>query len=92
MEPFSELNLQFFTRLPIFPASIGTFRYRFARDGWMNDGTIHAWVYENIAFELAQNKEQADFPWTEEGIEQLKSWLREKLAERGSEPYRIPYP
>ena len=36
--------------------------------------------------------ETAVFPWTEEGLVELKKWLEEKLAERGTEPYRIPYP
>ena len=56
------------------------------------DGSIQAWVYENTSFELAQNVETETFPWTEEGVEQLRAWLEEKLAQRGTEPYRIPYP
>ena len=78
----------------MFPGSVGTFRYRFQRTGWLNkpESTIQAWVYENASFELAQNVETATFDWTEEGIAALKQWLEEKLAERGTEPYRIPYP
>lgn len=56
------------------------------------DSTIQVWVYENVSFELAQNVETQTFPWTEEGVEQIKDWLNEKLAQRGTEPYRIPYP
>lgn len=91
---FDFLNMNFFTRASVFPGSIGTFRYRFQRTGWLNkpDSTIQAWVYENTSFELAQDIETAVFDWTEEGIESLKQWLEEKLAQRGSEPYRIPYP
>ena len=91
---FDFLNMQFFTRASIFPASLGTFRYRFQRTGWLNkaESTIQAWVYENTSFELAQQVETETFPWTEEGVEALKAWLEQKLAERGSEPYRIPYP
>ena len=73
---FDFLNLQFFTKASVYPGSIGTFRYRFQRTGWMNDGTIQVWVYENISFELAQDVETETFPWTEEGVE-------------ASEPYRI---
>ena len=47
---FDFLNLQFFTKAEVYPGSIGTFRYRFQRSGWMNDGTIQVWVYENISF------------------------------------------
>ena len=91
---FDFLNMNFFTRASVFPGSIGTFRYRFQRTGWLNkpESTIQAWVYENTSFELAQDIETAVFDWTEEGIESLKQWLEEKLAQRGSEPYRIPYP
>jgi hypothetical protein len=39
-----------------------------------------------------QEIETETFPWTEEGVEQIKAWLEEKLKERGTEPYRIPYP
>ena len=89
---FDFLTTDFFTRAAVFPGSLGTFRYRFQREGWIGDGTIQAWVYENISFELAKDVETESFPWTEEGVETLKGWLLGKLAERGSEPYRIPYP
>ena len=55
-------------------------------------GTLTVWVYENTSFELAKDVESQTFPWTEEGVEQVKAWLEEKLAERGSQPYSIPYP
>ena len=72
---------------------IGTFRYRFQREGWTDGkGTLTVWVYENTSFELAKDVESQTFPWTEEGVEQVKAWLEEKLAERGSQPYSIPYP
>ena len=91
---FEFLDLQFFTRAAVYPGSVGTFRYRFQRSGWLNkDGSaIQVWVYENTSFELAENIETETFPWTEEGVEHIKEWLRKKLQERGSEPYRIPYP
>lgn len=89
---FDFLNMSFFTKASVYPGSLGTFRYRFQRTGWMNDGSIQAWVYENTSFELAQDVETETFPWTEEGVETLRAWLVRKLAERGAEPYRIPYP
>ena len=83
----------FFTKAAIYPGSIGTFRYRFQREGWTDGkGTLTVWVYENTSFELAKDVESQTFPWTEEGVEQVKAWLEEKLAERGSQPYSIPYP
>lgn len=89
---FDFLNMEFFTRASVFPGSAGTFRYRFQRTGWMGSGSIQAWVYENICFELAQQIETETFPWTEEGVAGVKAWLEEKLKERGTAPYRIPYP
>ena len=93
--PFDFLNMQFFTRASVFPASIGTFRYRFKRTGWLDkpeESTIQVWVYENTSFELAQDIETKTFPWTEEGVEEIKAWLTQKLEERGTERYHIPYP
>ena len=90
---FEFLNMSFFTKASVFPGSLGTFRYRFQRNGWLNKegSTIQVWVYENTSFELAQDVETATFPWTEEGVEAIKAWLEQKLAERGTQPYRIPY-
>lgn len=89
---FDFLNMSFFTKASIYPGSLGTFRYRFQRTGWIGDGSLQAWVYENTSFELAENVETETFPWTGEGVEQLRAWLERKLEERGWEPYRIPYP
>ena len=89
---FDFLNMQFFTKASVYPGSLGTFRYRVQRTGWLETGSIQAWVYENTSFELAKDVESQTFPWTEEGVEQVKAWLEEKLAERGSQPYSIPYP
>ena len=89
---FDFLNMSFFTKAKAYPGSIGTFRYRFERDGWMDDGSLQVWVYENICFEQAKEIETETFPWTEEGVEALRQWLYQKLEERGSQPYRIPFP
>lgn len=93
MGHFDHLNVAFFTKAAIYPGSVGTFRYRFQREGWTDGkGTLTVWVYENTSFELAHDVESQTFPWTEEGVEQVKAWLEEKLAERGTQPYFIPYP
>ena len=91
-EEFAFLNLNFFTKASVYPGSIGDFRYRFQRTGWIGDGELQAWVYENTCFEEAKEIESATFPWTEEGVESLRQWMELKLSERGSRPYRIPYP
>ena len=91
-EAFAFLNPEFFKRASVFPGSVGSFRYRFQAAGRKGDGEIRAWVYENVCFELAEDKETEAFPWTEEGVAALRIWLGRKLKERGAEPYRIPYP
>ena len=91
-ETFSFLNAEFLKRAPVFPGSVGSFRYRFQTEGRKGEGRVQAWVYENVCFELARDAETETFPWTEEGVAALRVWLDQKLAERGSEPYRIPYP
>lgn len=93
-ETFDFLDMNFFTKASIFPGSIGTFRYRFQRSGWLGKegSAIQVWVYENTSFELARNVETETFPWTETGVEHIRQWLTQKLKERGSEPYSIPYP
>ena len=76
MEQYFEfLDMNFFTRASVFPGSLGTFRYRFQRTGWLNkaDSTIQVWVYENTSFELAQEIETEVFPWTEDGVETVCS-------------------
>jgi len=86
-DPFEFLTVSFFAKAVIFPGSYGTFRYRFQHNGTKESGTIQVWVYEDISFELAQNIETETFPWTEEGVLAIRSWLNEKLGERGSQPY-----
>lgn len=88
-DPFAFLTLTVPKRAPVFPGSVGTFRYRLVRSGKENDGTIEASVYENICFEKAQNIETQTFPWSEDGMAQIRAWLAEKLRERGTQPFTI---
>lgn len=88
-DPFAFLTLTVPKRAPVFPGSVGTFRYRLVRSGRENDGTIEASVYENICFEKAQNIETQTFPWSEDGMAQIRAWLAEKLRERGTQPFTI---
>ena len=89
---FSFLTPGFFAKAEVYPGSLGTFRYRFQRNGKIGEGSLQVWVYENTSFELAKDTETETFPWTEEGVSALRDWLSQKLRERGAEPYRIPYP
>ena len=88
-DPFAFLTLTVPKRAPVFPGSVGTFRYRLVRSGREYDGTIEASVYENICFEKAQNIETQTFPWSEDGMAQIRAWLAEKLRERGTQPFTI---
>lgn len=88
-DPFAFLTLTVPKRAPVFPGSVGTFRYRLVRSGKENEGTIEASVYENICFEKAQNIETQTFPWSEDGMAQIRAWLAEKLRERGVQPFTI---
>ena len=88
-DAFGFLDANFLRRSAIYPGSIGTFRYLFQQTGKIGDGTVQAWVYENGCFEKAQQVETETFPWTEEGVAALRAWMNQKLAERGSQPYRI---
>lgn len=87
---FSFLTDHFLQKAEVFPGSIGTFRYRLKRTGkFEKDGEIQAWVYENVCFEQAKDKETLTVPWTAEGMVTLRAWLNERYAARGSEPYSI---
>ena len=88
-DPFAFLTLTVPKRAPVFPGSVGTFRYRLVRSGKENEGTIEASVYENICFEKAQNIETQTFPWSEDGMAQIRAWLAEKLRERGAQSFTI---
>ena len=73
---FAELTPTWFNRAFVYTGSIGEFRYRFAGD--KDNSVLHTAVYSNLCYELAQDKEERDFPWNEEGVEALKGGLQEK--------------
>ena len=74
---FEQLTPRWFHRAHVYVGSIGPcfhdFRYRFAQDP--KAGTITASVYSEKCFELAEDVETREFPWTDEGVEELKQWL-----------------
>lgn len=87
---FSFLTFHFLQKAEVYPGSIGTFRYRLpAGPGKAGDGQIQGWVYENVCFELAQDVETVTVPWDGGGRGFPRTWLEERLRERGSEPYSI---
>jgi len=88
-DPFALITMTIPKRAPVFPGSVGTFRYRLVRDGKAGEGTVQASVYENICFEKAKHIETESFPWTEEGMAQIRAWRNQKLQERGTQPFSI---
>ena len=56
--------------------SIGDFRYRFCH-GQRRWSAATA-VYTVYCFEAANDVQQQDFPWDDQGVEQLKAWLQER--------------
>ena len=87
---FSFLNSGFFTKAEVYPGSLGTFRYRFKREGWIGSGRIQAWVYENTCFELAEHIETETFDWTEEGVEASLPQCAASPAAEGCPVFTIP--
>lgn len=73
---FAVLTPQWFKRAFVYTGSIGDFRYRFATDA--SAGLLHAAVYTVYCYEVANDVVQQDFPWDEEGVKQMQSWLQEQ--------------
>ena len=71
---FAQLTVTWFRRAFVYTGSIGEFRYRFACNE--KEKLIHAAVYSNLCYELAQDVEEETFPWTDEGVEALKAWYQ----------------
>ena len=71
-EFFASLTPNFFHRAFNYTGSVGDFRFRFLHEG---KDVIHAATYSKLCFEKADDVEERDFPWTEEGVEELKQWL-----------------
>lgn len=40
--------------------------------------SAHTAVYTVYCFEAANDVQQQDFPWDDQGVEQLKAWLQER--------------
>lgn len=83
MHPQFELfTPQWFYRAHVYTGSVGDFRYRIAHDA----DTLHAAVYSKVCYEVADDVESRDFPWTAEGVAALQEWIQgryESLAAKG---------
>ena len=72
---FAQLNSRWFMRAFNYTGSIGQFRYRYLME--KDHSAIHAAVYTRFCYEAATDVREKDFPWTEEGVEQLKAWMQQ---------------
>lgn len=69
-------DTRWFKRAFVYTGSIGDFRYRF--DMGKEKGILHTAVYSVYCYEVAQDRQERDFPWDEAGVEELKQWLQAK--------------
>ena len=73
-EFIDQLTPNWFNRAYVYTGSFGEFRFRFAVDKSTN--TITASTYTHYCFEKAKDVEKQVITWDEEGVEELKIWLR----------------
>ena len=75
----TELTPRWFKRAFVYTGSIGEFRYRFRTD--KDAGVLHAAVYSDLCYELAQDVVEQDFPWDDDGVTLLKDWLQSRYED-----------
>ena len=83
---FAELTPRWFTRAFVYTSSNGDFSYRF--DMGKEKGILHTAVYSVYCYEVAQDRQERDFPWDEAGVEELKQWLERLKREEALDPAR----
>ena len=77
-------KLQFFTEGNTFTGECseeqsGILRYLVKPDGAENQLIASAW-HSDVCFEKAEEKVQQAFPMSEEGLDEIRSWLQEQLS------------
>ena len=79
-ECFERLTPTWLNRAYLYNGSIGRpfhdFRYRLAQDE--KQKIIHAAAYSKVCYELAEDKQEQDFSWDDEGVGRLKEWLQQQ--------------
>ena len=81
-EQFAPLTVQWFYRAHVYTGSIGDFRYRYATDvSDKEHPVIHVAVYSKVCYEVADDVVEEDFPWTEDGVKALQTWIQGKYEE-----------
>lgn len=72
---FAQLTVRWFKRAFVYTGNIGEFRYRFKQNG----ETLSIATYTHLCYEAADDVVEREFPWTEEGAEQIKAFLQEQF-------------
>ena len=80
-EQFAPLTVQWFKRAFVYTGSIGDFRYRYATD--KDNGLLHVATYSKVCYEVADYVTEQDFPWTEEGVKALQTWMQQQYENFG---------
>lgn len=73
---FEALTPKWFNRANVYTGSIGDFRYRFATD--KKEKLLHAAVYTVFCYEAANDVQEAEFTWDDEGVAAMQQWLQAK--------------
>jgi hypothetical protein len=79
-----QLTPNWFQRAFVYTGSFGEFRFRFARDAEAR--LIRAAVYSGGCYEVAQNRQEREFSWDEEGVAALKEWLSDRYEAFSAAP------
>lgn len=77
---FEQMYLRWFDRAHFYAGSITdrdtkhVFCFRYEQSG--DEKELKVSTYSNVCYEKANDVEEQSFPWTEEGVEQLKQWYQ----------------
>jgi hypothetical protein len=80
LDLFARMTPDWFNRAYVYTGSAGP-RFRFRTEevkGEDGNLTLRAAVYSDVCYEKAQDVEQRDFSWDEQGVEALRRWLQER--------------
>ena len=80
---FEIMDARWFHRAFVYTGSVTDreknldFRYRYEQVQGGDDGdALKASTYSDLCYELAQDIEEKTFPWTDEGVEELRAWYQ----------------
>lgn len=82
-ERFSYLTAHWLERAHVYHGGEGELRFRFVNDD--REKTVTASAYSGACYEVAKDVETETFPWNDEGVKTLRSWLCGQYAKRFGE-------